>query len=380
MASPELAQRLSEIITTFPDQPDQVLEERLRPLADGGDIRALTLYAVLRIQHGDNIDAALPYARRAVEQGAGWLAQVIANDLINRGRPELRAEAPFFIDAATTGGWPFLDLRSGLWNAVNQRDVALTMSLLDAATTGPPPAALAARWDEALAKVDVDVARISDAASAVEGQREVALQQIGEQIDAARSEGATISRLADDLGVLAHEAGSISLARAYAERAEQEETRASRYTNAWLALAAGSVAAAALIALLTLNESASIATAAQRAAFATPLALFAAVISRLAHSYRLQAWKLRHVELQIQTSNPFLATLDERDRNRVYSELALRFFPGQQADANTSADHVASPVASQPLTMDPTELVTAIARALETRTPPAAASSRPEAP
>jgi hypothetical protein len=99
-----------------------------------------------------------------------------------------------------------------------------------------------------VANAQADVAQIESAANAVSGQREVASQEIADQIAKARDRGAEIAKIANDLGVLANVAGSVSLARSYARRANRDEGLANRYTFAWLALAALSVVGAAVVA------------------------------------------------------------------------------------------------------------------------------------
>ncbi|MBA3807201.1 MAG: hypothetical protein H0X28_02210 [Solirubrobacterales bacterium] len=111
--------------------------------------------------------------------------------------------------------------------------------------------------------------------------------------------------------MLANKAGAFSLAEAYSLRAEQEERLGHRYTLWSLGLGVMTVSVIALVAILTLKEHTSVTTAAQRAAFGIPLALLAAYVNRLASAYRNQAWKLRHLELQLRTLNPFLAGLED---------------------------------------------------------------------
>lgn len=327
MAEEIISERTLDLAATYAQAPGQALEQ-LRQLADGGDISAIVLVSYGLLQQNDAIDDALPYATQAMKRGIGAVAQTFAVDLANRGREDLRARAPDFIAAAIESGWT-VDLRNLVWQALSQGRRDLTKAALSLMLDPPPPTPARAHWDELVAKAQKDFDDVTSVADIVRGQRESASTQIAAEIEQARDRGAEIERLANDLGVLANVAGSVSLARSYADRAAHEERLANRYTYAWLGLAALSVVSAGVIAFLTLNEHTSVSTAAQRAAFAIPVALFAAVISRLAHAYRQQAWKLRHVELQIKTSNPFLAGLDESDRKKVLADLALRFFPGQ---------------------------------------------------
>lgn len=54
---------------------------------------------------------------------------------------------------------------------------------------------------------------------------------------------------------------------------------------------------------------------------------------------RNQAWKLRHLELQLRTLNPFLAGLEDVARKSVLADLALRFFSGHEGVVSNSENH-----------------------------------------
>jgi hypothetical protein len=73
-----------------------------------------------------------------------------------------------------------------------------------------------------------------------------------------------------------------------------------------------------------------------RAAFGLPVALLAAYVNNLATTHRREAWRLRHIELQIRTANPFLGLLDGERRKETLAALALRFFPGQEGVGSDS--------------------------------------------
>jgi hypothetical protein len=82
--------------------------------------------------------------------------------------------------------------------------------------------------------------------------------------------------------------------------------------------------------LLTVKEPSSFETVIAHAAYGLPVALLAAYVNSLASTHRREAWRLRHIELQIRTANPFLGLLDDARRKETLAALALRFFPGQE--------------------------------------------------
>jgi hypothetical protein len=326
MSTPEDDQQVRQIVQTWPSTPGQA-QENLKPLAANGNARAAAILAIMLLQ-SEAFEESITYARQAIEAGAGAIAQTFAVDFASRGREDLRMRAPEFLGQALEGGWT-VDLRNLLVQAVGEGKDQAVSELLDLAFSPAPPSARN-RWDALVAKAESDQARITTAADSVAGERDVANQQISATIQQAEEHGEEIARLANDLGVLTNKAGAISLAEAYSHRAEAEEMRGQLYTRVSVALGVVTVIVIALVAILTLKEHTSVTTAAQRAAFGLPLALLAAYINRLASAYRDQAWKLRHVELQLRTVNPFLAGLEDQRRKEVLAELALLFFPGHE--------------------------------------------------
>jgi hypothetical protein len=371
MASEADDQRLREVIQSWPQAPGQALEQ-LKPLAAEGNIRAIVLLAVMLLQ-GEQFEEAVVYARQAIQAGAGAVAQIFAADFAARGREDLRSKAPEFISSALEAGWN-IDIRNLLVNAASEGKAEVAWELLDLALE-PVPLNARKRWEELVAKTESDGAQIASAAGAVAGQREIASQQINDEIGKARETGGQIERLANDLGVLANKAGAISLAEAYSERAEQEESLGHRYTLVSLGLGAATVVIIAVIAALTLKEHTSVTTAAQRAAFGLPLALLAAYVNRLASAYRNQAWKLRHVELQLRTVNPFLAGLEDQHRKAVLADLALRFFPGHQTNSEHYTDDRPSEVNT--VQLNPEQLLGILMRVAQGGPLPAAVSAEP---
>lgn len=98
------------------------------------------------------------------------------------------------------------------------------------------------------------------------------------------------------------------MADAYAIEAKKTEEQAKRYT--WGSLIIGVAAVAVtVIGLLTVNKSSGFETVIAHAAYGIPGALLAAYVNSLAAAHRHEAWRLRHIELQIRTANPFLGLL-----------------------------------------------------------------------
>lgn len=103
MATDANNQQLFAAVQTYSGAPGQAIEQ-LRPLAEGGDDRAIALIAYFYLQQGQ-IDEALPFITQAVQLGYGQIAQLCANDFAQRERVELRSRTPEFVNAALDNGW-----------------------------------------------------------------------------------------------------------------------------------------------------------------------------------------------------------------------------------------------------------------------------------
>jgi len=332
MASEANDQRLREIIQSWPQTPGQALEQ-LKPLAAEGNIRAIVLLAVMLLQ-GDQFDEAIVYARQAVQAGIGAVAQIFANAFAARSREDLRSKAPEFIGAALETGWN-IDIRNLLVNAVSEGKAEVAWELLDLALE-PVPLNARKRWEELVAKATSDGEQITTAAAVVSTQREQAVATIAEQEEAVKARRSSAEGAADELGLVLSDVAAQSLANAYAKEAKRTENQARWYT--WLALVIGALSvAAAVYGLVTLKVGSSWDKAVARAAYGLPSALFIPFVSSLASVHRKEAWRLRHIELQIRTANPFLTLLDDDRRKETLATLALRFFPGQEhVDSDTT--------------------------------------------
>lgn len=156
-----------------------------------------------------------------------------------------------------------------------------------------------------------------------------AIAAIQEDVDAVKERRVAADQQAAELGLTTTSIAAHNLADTYASEAKKTEGQAKHYT--WTSLAMGVVSVlTVIVGLLLVKEPSSFETVIAHAAFGLPVALFAAYINSLASTHRREAWRLRHIELQIKTANPFLGLLDTPRREETLAALALRFFPGQE--------------------------------------------------
>jgi hypothetical protein len=324
MASNSNDQQLHAAVQNYQQAPAQAVEQ-LKPLADAGDPQAVALIAYFYINQGQ-IDEGLPYAEQAVQQGYGHLAQLYAADLAQRQRPELRARVPEFARAALDNG-ANLDVFNLILQSAQQGEQPLVSELLES-SRGPGPSGIRDRWQEILERANSDLDRIGTAATEVAGQRDQAFEAMRTETEAVEERRADAERQADELGLVTSALAAHNLADAYAKDAERTEDQAGRYTVGSLVIGVISVGVS-VFGLLTVKAGSGFDTVIARAAFGLPIALLAAYVNNLATTHRREAWRLRHVELQIRTANPFLGLLDPERRRETLATLALRFFPGQ---------------------------------------------------
>lgn len=316
---------LAAAINAYPQTPGQSIEQ-LKPFADADNPRALvalTTFMMLQDQH----EQALPYVQKAIQQGIGAIAQLYANDFFGR-RPELRAMTVPWVGVALDSGWS-VDFRTAATNAVQQDSPDMFSRLVDVVLTARPIAPRA-RWDELVTKASAEGQLVADAAAEVSGQKEKAFQEIASDLEAVKERRSDADRQANELGVVTSAIAANNLAQDYAENAEKTEGQARRFTTASLIIGAVSVGISAY-GLISVKAGSSFDTVLARAAFGLPVALLAAYVNNLATTHRREAWRLRHIELQIRTANPFLGLLDAERRRETLAALALRFFPGQEA-------------------------------------------------
>lgn len=171
--------------------------------------------------------------------------------------------------------------------------------------------------------------QIGEAAAEVAGQRDQAFGAINEAVEAIDARREAADQQASELGLVTSHIAAENLADTYAVAAKRTEKQAKRYT--WSSLGIGVLSVVVtIIGLLTVREASSFQTVIGHAAFGIPVALLAAYINNLASNHRREAWRLRHIELQIRTANPFLGLLERGRREETLAALALRFFPGQE--------------------------------------------------
>jgi hypothetical protein len=308
----------------------------IRPLADEGDAVATVLTAQYLMNAG-NYAEGIPYAQKAARAGNGFIAQNYFGNLW--GQPDHKVEAIAFLQLAMEAGYPGGNPIEYAPSAIQEGREDLAIQLLRLGI-GPQPAPARAAWEDLLDRAQQDESRIKSAAEEVDSHRATALEEIQKSEESLEENRDRAKRLVEETDQLVHEASAATLAREYGRHAQAEEERADRFTRA--AILAGLVAAigTAVIAYLAFSNESGVGAVLTKGALTIPLILFAGYVARLAGQFRRKAWGWRHVELQIQTSEPFIALLDDGPRKALLAALALRFFPGQSQapDGDAVAD------------------------------------------
>ncbi len=283
-----------------------------RPLADEGDTLANVLTAQYLVNAG-SVQEGKPYAMRAAKAGNGMVAQNYFGNLW--GQSEQKAEAIEFLMLAMDAGYPMDPLGHAPAAAQEgQDDAAIQLLRLAAA---PHPSSAHAAWEELLARVGQDETRVHSAADEVEAHRIKALETIQASEKDIAQDRERVKRIVEETDQLVHDASAATLAREYGRHAHAEEIRAGRYTKA--AIGGGLLAAVgtSVIAYLAFAHESGMGAILTKGALTIPLILFAGYLARLAGQFRRKAWAWRHVELQIRTSEPFIALLDEQPRKAL---------------------------------------------------------------
>jgi hypothetical protein len=296
----------------------------VRPLADEDDLIAIVLTAQYLMNAG-NLAEGKPYAFKAAKAGIGVIAQSYFGSLW--GQPDQREDALEFLKLAIEAGIQADPLgHAPIAFQEGQEETAIQLLRLAAA---PHPAPAHAAWEELIARVEQDEGRIKSAAEEVDSHRAKALEEIRMSEESLGQDRERVKRLVGELDQLVHEASSATLAREYGRHAAAEEQRAGRYTRAAIVAGLGAAIGTVVIAYLAFSKESGVGAVLTKSALTIPLILFAGYLARLAGQFRRKAWAWRHVELQIQTSEPFIALLDDEPRKALLAALALRFFPGQ---------------------------------------------------
>jgi len=309
----------------------------VRPLADNGDHAAAVLTAQYMLNSG-NVAEGIPYAKTAAGAGNGIIAQNYFGNLW--GLPERKAEAMEFLKLSLEAGYPGPNPVEHAPAAVQEGREDLAIELLRLSTATKPSPARAA-WEGLVAQAEGDGSRINAAAEEVDSHQAKAIEKIQEAEKSFEEDRERVRRLVDETDQLVHEASAASLAREYGRHAEAEEKRADRYTRAAIVAGLGAAIGTTVIAVLAFtSDESGVGAVLTKGALTIPLILFAGYLARLAGQFRKKAWAWRHVELQIQTSEPFIALLDDQPRKALLAALALRFFPGQSQvpDGDVAAD------------------------------------------
>lgn len=312
----------------------------VRPLADGGDFIATVLTAQYLLNSGSVVEG-IPYGRKVAKAGNGVIAQNYFGHLW--GQPGHKAEALEFLKMAMEAGYPAPNPVEHAPAAVQegQDDIAIELLRLSASAQ---PAPARADWEQLVAQAEKDGSKIKSAAEEVDGRRARALDELAQAEESFNEERQRISRIVDETDQLVHEASAATLAREYGRHAEAEEERAQRYTRAAIAAGLGASIGTVFIAYLAFSKESEVGAVLTKGALTIPLIIFAGYLARLAGQFRAKAWAWRHVELQIRTSEPFIALLDDEPRQALLAALALRFFPGQaQTPDSESASDLGDP-------------------------------------
>lgn len=225
-------------------------------------------------------------------------------------------------EAVTTGGGSLIDAAEGLLNAIKQLEVGVA----------PPdlPELRALRSEVEQTREEIKT-KISEAGAEVAVQKDQAFASIEDAVESVAARRVAAEQQARELGIKTSVIAAENLAKDYGEVAKETQKQATRYTRASIGAYLFSIVIAIVAILLTAAEHApQIETFVARGAIGIPFALLGAYITSLANTHRREAWRLRHIELQIRTANPFLGLLEVGRREETLAALAIRFFPGQE--------------------------------------------------
>jgi hypothetical protein len=331
VAPKSLSPEISALLPQIAQQPAAAADQ-LRALADTGDPHAIVLAAWALAQAGRWAEA-IPYAERAGELGAVQIIGQYVGNMI--GQPEHRDAALRMLRIGMAGGWQ-VDPLGWLPTFAQRGDAEGAATLIELATSGWPQTS-GARADALVTRLSTAMKAFDDRIHEVDGAKRDAIEAIKtreSQVDA------EVQRLADlgyKVETIAHAAASDELSRQYARQAKRNERSAFWFTVAAIVVGAGAAGIAAYFTLSHATDGPSVAEALTKAGIAIPVALFATFLGRLASRFRQMAWRWRHVELQLQTAEGYIAELDKDQRARLVETLALRFFPGQPLDISGSS-------------------------------------------
>jgi hypothetical protein len=318
-------------LNQWPGDPQGGIAQ-LRPLADDGDVAANILVASLYGSLGPWTDG-IPYARRAADANyAPALVNYAANMV---GDASMHADFLRFVGVLADEGWP-IDPLAWVSQLLQQghRETALRLAEL---AVERRPAGARKQWEELLAAATPAVDTIRERVGDVDAAADESVDRIRAELGRVEEERERAESLVQEVGDLANEGASRHLAKEYAAQAKQEEDAANKYQGWAIGLGALAAIATAVIAYFAFTREHGTGAVLTKAALALPIVAFAAYVARLAAVHRKQAWRWRHIELQIRTANPFVSPLQDDQRRLLIAALALRFFPGQRYDVEGDA-------------------------------------------
>lgn len=323
--STQLAQQLVQ--WNQPNGPQLAADGIARIADETGDARAESLAAWAFGSTG-NWARAAEYARTAAQKGVVGSASWVANNIQGQGDFALR-RAAIELHAAAAEAGAAVDFSGMAQMFVQQGDVdGAAEAISKLAITRPEGAR--AHWDTLLSNVEPEVQSISDSAVKASAERDRVLVEMNRDRDAVASERESVERLVAEVGGLANKAGGLALANDYGRRANKIERQANWSTIVAIALAVAIALVALALAIDAGRDNDPLDAVLKKAPITIPFLLLNIYIARLASTFREEAIKLRGIELQIRTANPFLGALDPERRQAVLAMLALRFFPGQE--------------------------------------------------
>lgn len=329
----EVSPGLVNALQVYPQNPPAAIDQLL-PEAQAGDLVARGLVGWMLAQQG-RLGEGVEHALAAARAGAGQLATLYAQQLASQADPSLRQSAAEFFRLAQQ--FPsVIDFFAQAQSAVQQGNSDLARELLGAAFTTP----MASLGEQAQRMVDEADQRLR-----LIGETEAKVGAEAQRVrDAAERTLAAISREHEQLTEVARQTGALAAgtsaavqAARYSERADAVERQARLYT--YLSLGMAFLIAAAAIGLgATANGDAGVGEIARRAALSLPLVFVNVYLARLATSFRNEALRWRHVELQLQSVMPFLGEVSPDVRGNVIAALAAGFFPGQSLPGDDHAN------------------------------------------
>jgi hypothetical protein len=301
--------------------------DRLSEAAGAGHMPAIVLTLWFLAQLGQAA-AAAPLIKQALAAGIVlpglWsLPHLLANpETVDTGMEVVRASSDTGAQPDPVGYWPTL------WGQGLQ-DAAATLFELVAL---PQPRGLRAEWERLLSEARNGASEIQSAATTVGSEREEAILSITAHEVALTQERERVQRLVEETTSLVHGVTAAHIAKAYSDRAKTALKAANWWTAAAIAVGIVGAGWAAFVAFHAFHENQGVSTAIGKTLVSIPILIVAGYLAGIAGSNRRMGWHWSHVELQIRTAEPFIATLDEETRDRLLAALAIRFFPGQGQD------------------------------------------------